>query len=119
MKKIKFKYHLKNEDLLTEFEGDCYFYEEKNVLVFVEDNGTQVFIDYKHSLLTRENDEMLLVLDFNEKSSYVEMKKMNKRMDLDLKVDKKELNDNKFMVNYTLSGQNKFEFVIEWFPDDE
>ena len=115
MKKNNFKYHLRNEEVLTEFEGECYFYEEKNVLVFMEENGTQVFIDFNHSLLTRENDEMLLVLDFNEKNSYVEMKKMNKKMPLELKVDKKQIEQNKFMVNYTLSGQNKFEFIIEWF----
>ena len=115
MNKKNFKYYLKNEDILTEFQGECYFYEEKKVLVFVEENGTQVFLDLNHSLLTRENDEMLLVLDFNEKSSYVEMKKLNKKMLLELKVDKKELEANKFMVNYILSGQNKFEFIIEWF----
>lgn len=119
MEKGKFKYHLKNEDLLTEYEGSCYYYEDKGILVFKEDNGTQVFVDFKNSLLTRENDEMFLVLDFNNGESYVDMKKMDNRLPISLKVKSKELDQNKFMVNYSLSDRNDFEFIIEWFLGDE
>ena len=114
MKKGKFKYHLRNDDLLTEFEGVCFYYEDKEILVFMEKDKTQVFIDFKHFLLTRENDEMFLVLDFNGGDSYVDMKNMKRRLPLSLKVISKELESNKFMVNYNLSEQNNFEFIIEW-----
>ena len=52
MRQGKFKYHLKNDDLLTEFEGFCFYYDDRNILVFREQNGTQVFVDLNHSLLT-------------------------------------------------------------------
>lgn len=110
----KFKYHLKNDDLLTEFEGICFYYDDRNILAFREQNGTQVFVDLGHSLLTRENNDMLLVLDFNGGQSYINMKKMNQRMPLSLKVNSKALEKNKFVVNYTLSEQNDFNFIIEW-----
>jgi len=114
MKQAKFKYCLKNADLLTEFDGDCYYYDDRKILVFRELNGTQVFVDLNHSLLTRENDEMLLVLDFNSGNSCVEMKKMNKKIEMPTKINEKKVENNKFMVNYTLSENNNFEFVIEW-----
>lgn len=114
MRQGTFKYHLKNEDLVTEFNGACFFYEDKNILVFREQNGTQVFVDFNRFLLTRENNEMLLVMDFNGGQSYINMKKMNQRMPLSLSVVDKKLESNRFMVNYTLSEQNKFEFILEW-----
>ena len=116
MRQGKFKYHLKNDDLLTEFEGVCFYYEEKNILAFKEqNNNTQVFVDFNHFLLTRENNEMLLVLDFNGGESYINMKKMNQKMPLELIIKDKNVIGNKFIVNYTLSGQNDFEFILEWF----
>lgn len=119
MRQGKFKYHLKNDDLLTEFEGFCFYYDDRNILVFREQNGTQVFVDLNHSLLTRENDDMLLVLDFNGGQSYINMKKMNRQMPLALKVNSKNLETNRFIVNYTLSEQNNFEFIIEWMLGSE
>lgn len=119
MRQGKFKYHLKNDDLLTEFEGFCFYYDDRNILVFREQNGTQVFVDLNHSLLTRENDDMLLVLDFNGGQSYINMKKMNRQMPLALKVNSKNLETNRFIVNYTLSEQNNFEFIIEWILGSE
>ena len=71
MKVVKFTYQLKSNDLLTKLEGNCFYYDEKQVLAFKEKNGTQVFVDLNHFLLTRENEEMILVLDFNNGNSYV------------------------------------------------
>lgn len=114
MKKAKFKYHLKNEDQLTEFGGICIYYEDRKILAFKESSGTQVFIDIEHLLLTRDNDDMTLVLDFNMGNSFIQMKKMNQKMNLPTKINIKEIKENRFMVNYTLSEQNNFEFIIEW-----
>lgn len=119
MRQGKFKYYLKNEDLLTEFEGMCFYYDDRNILVFKEQNGTQVFVDLNHFVLTRENADMLLVMDFNGGESYINMKKMNRQMPLSLKVNSKRLEQNKFMINYTLSDQNNFDFIIEWILDGE
>lgn len=114
MKVVKFTYQLKSNDLLTKLEGNCFYYEEKQVLAFKEKNGTQVFVDLNHFLLTRENEEMILVLDFNNGNSYVQMKKMNQKIDMPTKIKYRKLENNKFMVNYVLSEQNNFEFEIEW-----
>lgn len=114
MKQGRFKYHLKNDDLVTQFEGVCFYYEDRNIIAFRESNGTQVFIDFSRSLMTRENDEMLLVFDFNGGDSYINMKKMNRKMPMSLKVESKALEANKFMINYILSEHNKFEFTLEW-----
>ncbi|MBQ7137197.1 MAG: hypothetical protein IJO43_04405 [Bacilli bacterium] len=119
MKKAKFKYYLKNNDLVTCFDSNGYYYEDKKVLVFNEDNGTQVFVDMNNLLLTRENTEMLLVIDFNNGNSFVQMKQMGKKIEMPTQITHKKLESNRFMANYTLSENNNFEFMIEWFLGGE
>lgn len=114
MVQSKFKYHLKNSNLITEFEGVCLYDINRQTLEFKESDGTKVLVDLEHLLMTRENDDTVLVLDFNNGNSYIKLKNMNQRMDMPTKITKKELRQNKFMVNYTLNEHNNFEFIIEW-----
>ena len=82
--------------------------------MYKEENGTDVRIDLANLILTRENEEMLLVLNFSLGESYINMKKMNGKMPLMLTVNDKKIESNLFSVNYTLSDQNKFKFTLEW-----
>ena len=56
MEQLKFKYHLKNDNLLTEFEGVCVYYTEKQILAFKESDGTQVSL-INHLLQGQVNKE--------------------------------------------------------------
>lgn len=114
MIKGNFKYNLKSNDLAVEYEGECIYYDDKNILMYKEENGTDVLIDLANLILTRENEEMLLVLNFSLGESYINMKKMNGKMPLMLTVNDKKIESNLFSVNYTLSDQNKFKFTLEW-----
>ena len=76
MIKGNFKYNLKSDDLAVEYEGECVYYNDKNILMYKEENGTDVLIDLTNLILTRENEEMLLVLNFSSGESYLNMKKM-------------------------------------------
>jgi len=114
MKKGKVRYILKNNDLVTEFEGNCLFHEDKNILIYKEENGMDILIELDRLILTRENKEMFLLLDFYGGDSYVLMKELDKKMPLFVTVHNKELKDNHLFISYSLTEGNIFDFEIEW-----
>ena len=119
MEKGKLRYSLKNGDLLTEFEGNCLFHEDKNILIYKEQNNMDVMLELDRLILTRENDEMFLMMDFYGGESYVLMKKMNKKMPLFVTVYSKELGNNSLTVSYSLSENNIFDFKVDWVLGEE
>ena len=114
MLKGRCKYILKNDKQITEYDGECIYYEDRKILIYKEQNGTDVFVDFTNLILTRENEEMFLVLKFSGGESYINMKKMNSKMPLSLVVKCKYLEENKLIVSYVLSEQNQFDFSLEW-----
>lgn len=119
MKKGKVRYSLKNEDLVTEFEGNCLFHEDKNILIYKEQNDMDVMIEFDRLILTRENEEMFLLLDFYGGESYILMKKLDRKMPLDITIHNKKLTENSFFISYSLSENNIFNFNVEWNFGDE
>lgn len=119
MKKGKVRYTLKNEDLVTEFEGNCLFHEDKNILIYKEQNDMDVMIELDRLILTRENKEMFLLLDFYGGESYVEIKKIDKKMPLTVTIHSKKLEENSLFISYSLSENNIFDFNVEWILGDE
>lgn len=113
------KYTLKNEDSVTKFEGSCVFDKEKNILSYKEQNNTDVLIDLEQLTLTRENEEMLLKLDFNKGESYVQIKNMEGNIPLVVTTNIKELKGNSLFINYSLSLEENFELKIEWLLESE
>ena len=119
MKKGKVYYKLKNEDLVTEYEGNCLFHEDKNILIYKEQNGMEVMLELDRLLLTRENHEMFLMLDFYGGESYVVIKELDKKTPMEVTVYKKELTENSLSVSYSLSSDSIFDFNVEWTLEDE
>jgi len=119
MKKGRVKYTLKNEELITEYEGNCLFHEDKNILIYKEQNEMEVMLELDRLILTRENDEMFLMLDFYGGDSYVTMKKMNKKIPMIVTVYKKELRENSLSISYSLSSDSIFYYDIEWVLDGD
>lgn len=113
MQKAKFKYHLKNDDIIHTIEGLSSYDEDKNQLTFQEDE-TDVLIDLNNLILTRDNKEMRLILDFKKSIGNMYMKELEKSVELPLKIDNVKLENNIFSVKYTLSFESKFEFIIKW-----
>lgn len=113
MQKGKFSYQLKNNDIITKVNGEC-FYKDEGVLSFIETDNTEISIDLKEKTFQRENNEMLLFLDFSLSKGKILVKELNNELDLQLKVNSHKMDDGKFSVNYTLSDQENFEFLIEW-----
>lgn len=114
MKKGRVKYVLKNDDLVTEYEGNCLFHEDKNILIYKEQNNMEVMLELDRLILTRENHEMFLMLDFYGGESYVLMKNLDKKIPMVVTVHKKELKETSFLISYSLSSENVFDFYVEW-----
>jgi len=110
----KFKYRLKNNDLVTCFDGTGYYNGDKKVFSFNEEDGTKFTFNMNDLILTRENYEMLLTFDFNNGNSFIQMKQLENKIELPVKIIDIKLEPNKFMANYNLSENNNFEFIIEW-----
>ena len=119
MKKGRVKYCLKNDELVTEYEGNCLFHEGKNILIYKEQNNMEVMLELDRLILTRENQEMFIMFDFYGGESYVNIKKMEKRMPLNVTIYKKELKENSFSVSYSLSDEGIFDFYVEWFLEGD
>lgn len=114
MKKGRVRYVLKNDDLVTEYDGNCLFHEDKHILIYKEQNEMEVMLELDRLILTRENKEMFLLLDFYGGESYVLMKNLDKKIPLFVTVHKKDLKDTSFLISYTLSSENVFDFYVEW-----
>lgn len=119
MKKGKVKYTLKNEDLVTEFEGNCLFHEDKNILIYKEQNDMEVMIELDRLILTRENEEMFLLLDFYGGDSYVLIKKIDRKTPIEITIHSKKITENSLFISYSLSENNIFNFNVEWFLGDD
>lgn len=119
MKKGRIKYTLKNEDLVTEFEGNCLFHEDKHILIYKEQNNMEVMLELDRLILTRENNEMFLMLDFYGGESYVMMKNLDKKIPMIVTVHNKELKDTELFVKYSLSSESVFEYRVEWILDGD
>lgn len=119
MLKGKVRYSLKNNNLLTEYEGNCLFHEDKNILIYKEKNDMEVMIELDRLLLTRENEEMFLMLDFYGGESYVTIKNLDRKMPLVVNTHNKELKENSLSISYSLSDDDIFDFYVEWFLGDE
>jgi len=119
MKKGRIKYTLKNGDLLTEYEGNCLYHEEKNILIYKEQNDMEVMLELDRLILTRENKETFILLDFYGGESYVLVKDIDKKVPVTITVYKKELTENSLTINYTLSTDEMFFYNVEWVMDGD
>lgn len=119
MKKGRVKYTLKNNDLISEYEGNCLFHEDKNILIYKEQSDMEVMLELDRLILTRENQEMFLMLDFYGGESYVTMKELDNKMPMIVTVYKKELKENSLSVSYSLTNDNVFDFYVEWFLEGD
>lgn len=75
----KIKVIINEEELIT--EGTI----TNESIKYTEDNGTNTILDLKNNTLVRENNDIYMKYDFNEKKGTLEVKELNKV--LDLKID--------------------------------
>ncbi len=110
MQKILFQYHLKNDDdtITYKGEGTC----ENGKISFLEEN-TKVIFDYNLYTLKRENEEMILSLDFKNSQASIKVKNIDNIIDLKVIVKKIKIEESYFLVNYSLDNSN-FLFELKW-----
>ena len=74
----KIKVTISEEELITDS------IIEDNIHKYKEDNGTKVVLDMNNNTLIRENNEIYMKYDFNNKKGNLVVKELDKVFDLDM-----------------------------------
>lgn len=113
MSKIHFKATINNgkDNITTEGIGN---YKEKNLLInYKEEDNTSVLLNLSEKKLIRENDEMLLEIDFCNNNNSIYVKEFSKKIYLDISNVTTIIKENSFNLGYELEN-NKYTYKIEW-----
>lgn len=98
-------------------EVNITIYEDKNYLYYVDNDKEKTvnIYDYKNNILKRDNKEIYLELKFelNKKTKGVmEIKELNKKIDLDIETKMLSITDKLIEIKYMLNDE-EFLYKIE------
>ncbi len=74
----KIKVTISEEELITDS------ILENNIYKYKEDNGTKVILDINNNILIRENNDIYMKYDFNNKTGNLVVKELDKIFDLEM-----------------------------------
>ena len=100
----------KEYNLLGKYDGKTISYHESEKL------RSKLILDIENRVLTKENIDYKITLNFNTKSSNNEifLKKEDKVLKLELETIKYEVNDSKIEIKYKIVDSNEIiEYIIE------
>ena len=84
----------------------------KEVINYKEIDNTNVYYDLKNNILIRENDDIHMIYDFNNKKGTILIKELEKEVDLLLENIDIERNKNNIKVSYSIEN-NDFLYELE------
>ena len=84
----------------------------KEVINYKEIDNTNVYYDLKNNILIRENDDIHMIYDFNNKKGTILIKELEKEVDLLLENIDIERNKNNVKVRYSIEN-NDFLYELE------
>ena len=84
----------------------------KEVINYKEIDNTNVYYDLKNNTLIRDNDDIHMIYDFNNKKGTILIKELEKEVDLLLENIDIERNKNNIKVSYSIEN-NDFLYELE------
>ena len=84
----------------------------KEVINYKEIDNTNVYYDLKNNILIRDNDDIHMIYDFNNKKGTILIKELEKEVDLLLENIDIERNKNNIKVSYSIEN-NDFLYELE------
>ncbi len=111
MRKVYLKYHLKSNLDNIFYEGEGIY--QNDIITFCDKDKTKVTINIIDGILKRENKEMFLFLDFKNETAVINVKELNKKLDLKIEVNNIIKSTDKIEVNYILNNDNYY-FELNW-----
>ncbi len=94
----------------TENIVDCSIIDE--VIKYNELDNTSTYYDLKENILIRDNDDIHMIYDFNNKKGSILIKEMDRELELSLENVDIERNKNNIKVNYSIEN-NDFIYELE------
>ena len=89
---------------------DCSIIDE--VIKYNELDNTSTYYDLKENILIRDNDDIHMIYDFNNKKGSILIKEMDRELELSLENVDIERNKNNIKVNYSIEN-NDFIYELE------
>ncbi len=112
MSKISLHIRLVNKEDKTDLKWETVGIKRDNIIIYNEDT-IKVKIDLDKNTLTRENNDYLIELDFNNNKAFYTLKKYLNRLELDLKTKKVETNNENIKINYIINMEKEVEYMYE------
>ena len=85
---------------------------DSEVINYKEIDNTVVYYDLKNNILIRDNDDLHMIYDFNNKKGTILIKEMDRELELSIENIDIERNKNNVRVNYTIEN-NDFLYELE------
>ena len=111
MPKIDIEVTIKNSEITDSYKVKAIIND--SVIKYKEPDDTTVLFDYKENILTRENDQMKMIYNFNSKEdSIILVKDYNRHINLVIETIKLKKKDNNLEIEFKIDNE-KFTYRIE------
>ncbi len=86
---------------------------ENNEITFIEpDTNSRTVFNMEKETISRSNNELDMIYDFNKGVGYVFVRDLKNRIDLTIKVLEKSINTSNIYIKYSIN-EEEFEYKIE------
>lgn len=102
----KIKVRIDNTENMVDYTIDS------EVINYKELDNTVVYYDLKNNILIRDNDDLHMIYDFNNKKGTILIKEMDRELELSIENIDIERNKNNIRVSYTIEN-NDFLYELE------
>ena len=102
----KIKITISDEELIT----DCV--SENNIYKYKEENGTNVVLDMNDNTLIRENNDIYMKYDFNNKKGELILKELDNTLYLEMNSIKISKSDKIIEIKYNID-EEEFDYRLE------
>ncbi len=84
-----------------------------DIISYLEDDKTKVEVDLNKKIITRDNDEKLLVIDYRRQVIHITLKEYNYSLDMNVSNVEDKYKDNCFSLKYELE-KKIIEYILEY-----
>lgn len=84
---------------------------DNEVINYKEIDNTNTYYDLNNNILIRDNDDIHMIYDFNNKKGSILIKEMDRELELLLENVDIERNNNNVRVSYSIENND---FIYEW-----
>jgi len=102
----KIKVRIDNTENIVDYTIDS------EVINYKEIDNTVVYYDLKNNILIRDNDDLHMIYDFNNKKGTILIKEMDRKLELSIENIDIERNKNNVRVSYIIEN-NDFLYELE------